>query len=468
MPEPTFPDGFLWGAATSAYQIEGQPLADGAGPSIWHRFAHSPGRIVNGETGDLACDHYRRFADDVALMADLGLGAYRFSIAWGRVLPDGRGIVNPKGLDFYRRLVDALLERGIQPMITLYHWDLPAALQDRGGWLNPDSPAWFADYAQVLFRALDDRVRLWVTINEPWVITVPGHLVGELAPGHRDLFEAPLVAHHLLLAHAEAVAAYRSLGLHQIGLAVNLEPQHPASATSEDQAAAVRRDAFINRWFLDPLFLGAYPTELSSIFGSAWPEFADSDLARIRSSTLSDSARVAKPGASGPTGFIGVNYYSRGLVQAEPKAPPLGAIRVSPEDAPRTAMGWEVYPQGLTETLLWLKDRYANPPLYITENGAAFDDPPPVNGLVLDPDRVDYLSSHLCAAREAIQRGVDLRGYFVWSLLDNFEWAQGYAKRFGLIQVDPLTQARTLKSSASFYRDVIRSHAIGLPRCTDT
>ncbi len=218
-PEPSFPNRFLWGTATSAYQIEGHPLADDAGPSIWHRFSHSPGRVANGDTGDLACDHYRRFADDINLMADLGLGAYRFSIAWGRVLPEGRGGVNSKGLDFYQRLVDGLLERDIQPMVTLYHWDLPVALHERGGWLNPDSPAWFADYAQVLFRALDDRVPLWVTINEPWVVTVPGYLEGELAPGHRDPFEAPRVAHHLLLAHAEAVAAYRSLGSHRVGLA---------------------------------------------------------------------------------------------------------------------------------------------------------------------------------------------------------------------------------------------------------
>jgi beta-glucosidase len=462
MNDLTFPAGFLWGAATSAYQIEGQPLADGAGSSIWHRFAHTPGRVANGDTGDLACDHYRRFRDDIALMADLGLGAYRFSIAWGRVLPDGRGAVNARGLDFYQRLVDALLERGIAPMITLYHWDLPAALHDRGGWLNPDSPDWFADYAQVLFRALDDRVPLWVTINEPWVVTVPGYLDGELAPGHRDPFAAPRVAHHLLLAHAGAVAAYRSMGRHRIGLAVNLEPQHPASAAPEDQAAAVRRDAFINRWFLDPLLLGEYPAELASMFGAAWPAFADSELARIRPATPCGSAPDGFARAGVRTDFIGVNYYSRGLVRAAPKTLPLGAIRVSPADARRTTMGWEVYPQGLTETLLWLKERYHNPPLYITENGAAFDDPPPADGLVRDPERVDYLRSHLSAAHAALQREVDLRGYFVWSLMDNFEWAQGYAKRFGLIQVNPVTQARTLKTSAQVYREIIRRNGIGL------
>lgn len=444
-----FPNDFLWGAATSAYQIEGHPLADGAGPSIWHRFVHQPGRIAHGDTGDLACDHYHRFAEDVALMADLGLGAYRFSIAWGRVLPEGRGAVNIKGLDFYRRLTDALLKRGIRPMITLYHWDLPAALHDRGGWLNPDSPRWFADYAQILFDALDDRVPLWVTLNEPWVVSVLGYLEGELAPGHQDWFETPRVAHHLLLAHAEAVAAYRASGRHRIGLAVNLEPQHPASSSPDDQAAAARRDAFINRWFLDPLLLGVYPSELESLFGPAWPGFADADLKRIQCAT----------------DFIGVNYYSRGLVRAAPNHPPLNAVRISPTYAPRTSMDWEIYPQGLTDTLLWLKDRYGNPPLYITENGAAFDDPSPCNGEVSDPERVDYLRTHLCAAHAAITQGIDLRGYFAWSLLDNFEWAQGYAKRFGLVQVDSLTQKRTLKTSARFYREVIGGNGVTPSPC---
>ncbi|MBK1723816.1 GH1 family beta-glucosidase [Thiocystis violacea] len=440
-PAAPFPAGFLWGAATSAYQIEGFPLAGGAGPSIWHRFAHTPGRVARGETGDLACDHYHRYLDDVAIMADLGLDSYRFSVAWGRVLPEGRGAVNQQGLDFYARLVDALLERGIRPMATLYHWDLPAALHDRGGWLNPDSPRWFADYAEVLFRALDDRVPFWITVNEPWVVAVLGYLEGQLAPGHRDLFETPRVAHHLLLAHAQAVAAYRSLGRHQIGIAVNLEPQHPESPSAADLEATNRRDAFINRWFLDPLRLGRYPEELASIFGLAWPDFPETDLERLRDSG----------------DFIGVNYYARGLVRAAPDAPPLCAARVSPPDAELTAMGWEVYPRGLTQTLLWLKERYANPPLYITENGAAFADPPPRAGRVEDPRRVAYLRSHIAAAAAAIAQDVDLRGYFAWSLLDNFEWAEGYDKRFGLVQVDPRDQTRVPKASARFYREVIAS-----------
>ena len=442
-----FPPGFLWGVATSAYQIEGHPLADGAGPSIWHRFSHTPGRIAHGDTGDLACDHYRRYAEDLDLIQWLGVNAYRFSVSWGRVLPEGRGRVNQPGLDFYRRLVDGLVERGIRPMITLYHWDLPAALYDRGGWLSPDSPHWFADYADILFRALDDSAPLWITINEPWVVTVPGHLEGGLAPGHRDLFEPPRVAHHLLLAHAEAVRAYRALGRHQIGLAVNLEPQHPATDRPEDQAAARRRDAFINHWFLDPPLLGRYPPELADIFGPAWPDFSATDLERLRE----------------PGDFIGVNYYSRGLTRAAPEAPPLGAVRMPPPcTAESTTMGWEVYPAGLTEILLWVRERYGSPPVYITENGAAFDDPPSEAEPIPDPRRIAYLRGHIQAAGAALAQGVDLRGYCVWSLLDNFEWAEGYAQRFGLYRVDPSDQRRQPKKSADYLRSVIASNGATL------
>jgi beta-glucosidase len=438
--DQSFPPGFLWGAATSAYQIEGSPLADGAGPSIWHRFSHRPGTIANGDTGDGACDHYRRFPTDLDLMVELGLTAYRFSVAWGRVLPEGTGRVNPKGLDFYQRLVDGLLERGIQPMLTLYHWDLPDALETRGGWLHPDSPRWFADYAAIIFGALDDRVGLWVTLNEPWVSTVCGHLNGTHAPGHRNLAEPPRVAHQLLCAHGEAVTAYRSLGRHQIGISLNLEPQHAATDAPVDREAARRRHHFINRWFLDPLCQGEYPHELAAIFGTDWPRFPDADLRRI----------------STPLDFLGVNYYSRGLVCHDPTDIPLRARRITPTDRPCTAMDWEVYPDGLTETLVWIKQRYGDLPLYVTENGAAFDDPLPAAGKVQDPARIDYLSSHLDALRSAMEQGVDLRGYFAWSLLDNFEWAEGYAKRFGLIHVDHATQHRTLKASGRFFGEFIR------------
>jgi beta-glucosidase len=441
-----FPDKFLWGAATSAYQVEGSPLADGAGASIWHNFTREPGRVANGDTGDLACDHYRRYADDVALMARLSLNAYRFSVAWARVLPEGTGKPNQKGLDFYRRLVDALLARDIEPMITLFHWDLPSALQARGGWLNPDSADWFADYARTLFEALDDRVPHWLTLNEPWVITVAGHLQGDHAPGHRNVHEAPRVAHALLRAHAAAVTAYRASGRHRIGLAVNLEPQHPASSNAQDVAAAARRDAFINRWFLDPLFHGVYPRELADIFGAEWPGYTAPDLSGLPSTV----------------DFLGVNYYSRGVVRDDPADQPLRATRVRQDGMLHTAMDWEVYPAGLTETLLWIKEHYGNPPVYITENGAAFDDPPPAQGGLQDTLRVDYLRRHLLATRQALEQGVNLRGYFAWSLLDNFEWAFGYARRFGLVHVDFATQQRTPKASARFYADVIRSRGASL------
>lgn len=439
-PSRTFPESFLWGAATSAYQIEGSPLADGAGASIWHRFAHTPGRIRNGDTGDVACDHYRRYRDDLALMSNLGLTAYRFSIAWSRVMPQGRGAVNAAGLDFYERLVDGLLERGIEPMATLYHWDLPAALDDRGGWLNPDIAHWFADYAQTMFRRLDGRVKLWATLNEPWVVTDAGYLHGVHAPGHRSPFEAPIASHHLLRAHGAAVRAYRAEGKHRIGLVVNLEPKYAASQSAEDLAATARADAYMNRQYLDPVFFGSYPAELREIFGAAWPEWSPEDFALLRE-------RID---------FLGVNYYTRGVTRCERTAWPLAAASVRQRQATYTETDWEVYPQGLTDVLVWIKDRYGNPPVYVTENGAAFYDPPVIAGDSLtDPLRVDYLCRHLRALRAARAAACNVQGYFAWSLLDNFEWSLGFSKRFGLVHVDFETQRRTPKASARFYSRVI-------------
>jgi beta-glucosidase len=442
-----FPDGFLWGAATSAYQIEGSPLADGAGPSVWHRFAHTPGMVANGDTGDVACDHYRRWRDDVALMLELGLGAYRFSIAWGRILPEGTGRVNSAGLDFYARLVDALLEAGIRPCATLYHWDLPAALDDRGGWLNRDVAGWFAEYAAIVFRALDDRVELWTTLNEPWVVVDGGYLHGKLAPGHHSLFEAPIAAHHLLLAHAAAVEAYRAEGRHEIGIVVNLEPKHALTDSESDHAARDRADAYMNRWYLDPVLVGRYPDQMSELFGAAWPDFPPRDLDRIRQ----------------PIDYLGVNYYTRGVMCDAPTLLPPGVGRVIVPHRTHTMTCWEVYPDGLAETLIAVRERYGEIPLYVTENGAAFYDPPVADGdTVLDPLRVAYFRDHLRAARQAIQDGVDLRGYFAWSLLDNFEWAHGYDMRFGLVHVDYSTQKRTLKESGRFYSEVIRTNGEAL------
>jgi beta-glucosidase len=443
MNDRAFPPGFLFGAATSAYQIEGSPLADGAGPSIWHRFSHTPGHTHNDETGDVACDHYHRYKDDVALMRELGLNAYRFSISWGRVLPDGTGAVNERGLDFYRRLVDELLEAGIQPNATLYHWDLPAALDDRGGWLNRDVSWWFADYAQVVFRALDDRVSMWATLNEPWVTSDGGYLHGVLAPGHRNHFEAPLAAHNQLRAHAAAVQAYRAFGTKPIGIVVNLEPKSAAGDSEEDAAAVRRADAYMNRQYLDPIFFGQYPPEMLDMFGEAWPNLWDAADLRI------------------PIDFLGINYYKRGITRHDPSVPIERATRVENPRGTVTTLNWEVYPPGLTDILLWVTERYGPMPLYVMENGAAFYDPPvAVDGRIDDPLRVAYLRDHLHAALDAIDRGADLRGYFVWSLLDNYEWSAGYAQRFGIIHVDYETQARTIKESGRFYADVIKRASV--------
>ena len=442
----SFPDGFLWGAATSAYQVEGSPLADGAGPSIWHRFTRTPWLVPGGDNGDVACDHYRRYPEDVRLMRELGLNAYRFSVSWSRVLPEGTTQVNEKGLDFYRRLVDALLEHGMWPLVTLYHWDLPAALDDRGGWLNPDVAHWFADYAQVMYRALDDRVEMWTTLNEPWVVTDGGYLHGAIAPGHRNLFEAPIASHHLLLAHAAAVEAYRAEGEHRIGLVVNIEPKYPASESAEDLAATRRAEAYMNRQYLDPVFHGRYPDEMKEVFGEAWPDFPAADLERIRQ----------------PIDFLGINYYTRSVTRFDSTCLPLKASGVRQKRHAYTETSWEVYPQGLTDTLVWIKERYGNLPLYVTENGAAFYDPPTVEGEVQDPLRVDYLRNHLRAAHQAIAQGVDLRGYCVWSLFDNLEWSLGFSKRFGIVHVDFETLKRTPKASARFYSEVIRTNGENL------
>jgi beta-glucosidase len=446
-PDFRFPDDFLWGASTSAHQVEGSPLADGAGRNIWYRFERTPGMVRDGDRGDVACDHYRRYEEDVRLMREIGLTSYRFSIAWSRVLPQGKGAVNEKGLDFYRRLVDCLLAHGIQPMVTLFHWDLPAALDDLGGWLNRDIAGWFADYGETVFRALDDRVELWATLNEPWVVTDGGYLHGVLAPGHRNFFETPIASHNLLRAHASAVQAYRSLGKHQIGLVVNIEPKDPASDSPEDLAATVRADAYMNRQYLEPVFLGRYPDEMREVFGEAWPDFSAADLEHIRQ----------------PIDFVGVNYYTRKVTYNDPTALPVRANGVWQRQHTYTETGWEVYPQGLADALLGIRQRYGDIPFYVTENGAAFYDPPAAGpDGVQDLLRVGYLRDHLRVVHRLIAGGLDLRGYYVWSLLDNFEWSLGYTKRFGIVHVDYTTQKRTPKASARFYSEVIRTRGAAL------
>jgi beta-glucosidase len=438
-----FPDGFLWGASTAAYQIEGSPLADGAGPSIWHRFVHTPGLTANGDTGDVACDHYNRYREDVALMKALGLQAYRFSISWSRVFPQGTGPINEAGLDFYNRLVDALLEAGIQPLPTLYHWDLPAALDDRGGWLNPDVANWFADYGEAMFRRLDGRVKRWATLNEPWVVTDGGYLHGALAPGHKNLFETPIASRNLMLAHGAAVKRYREVGKHEIGLVVNLEPKFPATDSQPDRQASNRSDAYMNRQYLDPAFGLGCPPEMAEIFGPAWRDWTPEELAL----------------AAQPIDWLGINYYTRGVMKHDDAMPPVRAAYVRQPHATYTETSWEVYEQGMTDILLWVKKRYGDVPLYITENGSAFYDPPAaIDGRVEDPLRVDYLKRHLRAVQAAITGGVDVRGYMTWSLLDNLEWSLGYSKRFGIVHVDFATQERTPKDSARLYSQVIASN----------
>jgi beta-glucosidase len=430
--------------------VEGAVAEDGRGPSIWDTFSHTPGRTRNGDTGDVACDQYHRYPEDVALMAELGVGAYRFSVAWPRVQPSGRGRPNARGLDHYRRLVDALNRAGIAPVATLYHWDLPQALEDLGGWTNRDTASRFADYADAVRSALEGEVRHWITINEPWVAAWIGYGTGRHAPGIADDHKAMLATHHLLLAHGLALDALEG---QDVGIALNLQPTRPGSDEEDDVLAAERVHAHAHRLFLDPLFGRGYPTELLDAYaGPAGLEFVrDGDLAVI--------AR--------PFGFLGVNYYRPEIVWGAPstarRAFPgsLGAWSGPPDGAETTTMGWTIDPEALTELLLALRDDYGPERIVITENGAAFEDEVGPDGGIEDHRRVAYLRDHVQAAREALAAGVALGGYFAWSLLDNFEWAEGYAQRFGLVRVDFETQARTLKASAEWYREVLQAR--GLP-----
>jgi beta-glucosidase len=438
-----FPRSVRLGAATAAFQIEGATGADGRGESIWDRFCATPGAVANGDTGDPACDHYRRWEADLDLMAELGLESYRFSIAWPRVQPTGRGPANAAGLGFYRRLTEGLLERGIEPIATLYHWDLPQALQDAGGWGERDTAQRFAEYAELVAAELGDSVSQWITHNEPWVVAFLGHAYGTKAPGIRHWPTALRSSHHLLLSHGLALQALRAqLGeLAQVGIALNQYPFHPAGPGDADRDAARRMDGHLNRWFLDPVLRGSYPADMVGLYEGLYgpPEsIRDGDLALIHA----------------PIDFLGVNYYNPQRIAAAPGVLPLQAVQVDPLP-PTTAMGWEVNPDGLYEVLTRVRRDYGALPVYITENGAAFDDPPATNGHVEDPERTAYLQGHLAAVARAVADGVDVRRYCLWSLLDNFEWEAGYDKRFGIVHVDFTTQARILKRSALWYRDFI-------------
>jgi len=433
-----FPADFVWGASTASYQIEGAVEADGRGKSIWDVFCHIPGRVKNGDTGDVACDHYRRWRDDVDLLARGGFNAYRFSTAWPRILPAGSGSVEQRGLDFYDRLVDALIERRITPWLCLYHWDLPQAVQEHGGWLDRGTCDKFADYAGLVARRLGDRVKHWATFNEPNVHAVFGHGVGTHAPGLTGLPNTLAAIHHQNLAHGRAAAALRAerTDLH-VGTIVNLQPARPSSGRDEDRRAAERFDAIWNGACLEPLVAGRYPAAVAAEFA---PLIADGDLAAMHQ----------------PLDYLGVNYYAPMYIARAPESLFGAWFGAAPERTRFTAMGWPIDAGGLTETLIRFRERCGALDLYVTENGACFDDAVAADGCVYDDERVAYLRDHLQAARTALAAGVKLRGYFVWSLIDNFEWAEGYEKRFGVVRVDFATQKRTPKSSFSYLQAVVR------------
>ncbi len=458
----SFPKDFLWGSATSSYQIEGAWQEDGKGPNIWDVFSHTPGKVLNGDTGDVAIDHYHRYRDDVSLMADLGLQAYRFSFSWARIIPDGTGAIEKRGLDFYDRLIDALLEKNIHPMATLYHWDLPAVLQDKGGWTHRDSASWFADYSAVVHDAFSDRVKMWATLNEPWVSAFLGHGIGIHAPGIKDPVAAFAAAHHLLLGHGKAVQAMRAQSSDsQLGIVLNLAPVYLEGDAPDDHPAhtsVALHDAILNGLWTEPLLRSHYPDLLLQLGDVVTGNIKDGDLGII----------------SEPIDWMGINYYqdirfvpSDVTPSADPMNPPgtdlPGTVGVEPAPAIGnvTSFGWSTTPDGLRALLVTLDGEYDNlPPIFITENGCAYDYPVE-DGVVNDTLRVTYMHEHLTALLEAIKEGVDVRGYMHWSLFDNFEWAEGYRQRFGMVHVDFDTQVRTPKQSALFYARVIADN--GLP-----
>lgn len=437
------PADFLWGAATAAYQVEGAVDVDGRLPSIWDDFVRIPGAVENGDTGDVACDHYRRWPEDLGIMKQLGLDAYRFSVAWPRVIPTGRGEVNAPGLDHYDRLVDALLEADIRPFVTLFHWDLPSALQDVGGWPERDTAYAYADYAAVVAARLGDRVKDWNTVNEPLCTAWIGYLEGRFAPGVKDLKQAVHASHHLLLAHGLGVQAITANAAEpaNIGLVVNLSGIEPATDKAEDVEAAVRMDGHVNRWWLDPANGRGYPADMIDVYGVEPPVVGD-DLEVI----------------AAPVGYHGLNYYFRQIVEADRSGPVPHARQVPVEGAATTAMGWEIHGQGLADLIHRLTDEYGARSIYVTESGAAFDDKVAEDGSIDDADRIAYLEEHLAAVARAVEAGAPVNGYFTWSLLDNFEWDSGLGKRFGLVRVDYDTQVRTVKASGHRYAEIIAEH----------
>ncbi|WP_411105037.1 GH1 family beta-glucosidase [Streptomyces sp. cmx-4-9] len=437
-----FPQEFAWGTATSAYQIEGAVKEDGRGPSIWDTFSHTPGKVDNGDTGDEACDHYHRWPQDIALMKQLGTNAYRMSIAWPRIVPDGSGQVNARGLDFYDKVIDGLLEAGITPSVTLYHWDLPQALQDRGGWTVRETAEHLATYASAVAERLGDRVTQWATLNEPLCSGWIGHLEGRMAPGLSDLTAAVRASYHLLLGHGLATRALRAAAPGaQIGIVTNHSTVVPASDHPEDIAAATRMDGHTNRWWLDPVYGRGFPADMRELYGVELPE-RPGDLQTI----------------AAPLDWHGLNYYFPATVTNDADGPVPFAREVRLPDVPRTGLDWQIDADGIESLLLRLTNDYGVRKLYVTENGSAFPDAVGPDGSVDDPGRTAYLEQHLAACARAVRQGAPLAGYYAWSLLDNFEWAYGYDKRFGLVHVDYATQQRTVKTSGHRYADILRSH----------
>jgi len=438
-----FPKDFIWGAATASYQIEGAWNEDGRGESIWDRFSHTPGKTLDGDTGDVACNHYHLWRDDIKLMKGLGLKAYRFSIAWPRILPSGMGSINEAGIDFYSKLVDELLEVGIRPFATLYHWDLPQALQDKGGWTARMVVDAFVEYTDIITRALGDRVKDWITLNEPWVSAFVGYQDGRHAPGHTSQDEAIVASHHLLLSHGRSVPVIRSNSKDaNVGITLNLTPKVPASPSIADKKAAFWEDGYVNRWFLDPISSRGYPEDMVKFYNKDMSFVQQGDMEEIEV----------------PIDFLGVNYYTRNIARSQVVPEKENLPQTVFREGQITEMDWEVYPQSLYDLLGRLHFEYNFPSIYITENGAAFPDEVNENGEVHDPSRVSYIQTHLESVNKAIQIGVPVHGYFVWSLLDNFEWGFGYSKRFGIVYVDYKTQKRILKSSAKWYQNKIQEN----------
>lgn len=437
-----FPKDMKWGAATAAYQVEGAAYEGGRGPSIWDTFSHTPGKVVNGDNGDVACDSYHRYEEDVKLMKELGIEVYRFSVSWPRVFPSGTGEVNQEGIQYYHNLVDALIENGIEPMCTLYHWDLPQALQDKGGWNNRETVEAFADYSAYMFKELSGKVKNWITINEPWCASFLSNFIGVHAPGNQDLQLATTISHHLLLAHGKAVTRFRALGVEgEIGYAPNLEWLEPFSSKQQDIDACNRGMGFFIEWFFDPVFKGSYPEFMVKWFEEKGAVLAieDGDMETINQ----------------PIDFIGINYYtgSVGRYKKDEELFDLEKVDIGYE---KTDLNWNIYPEGFFKALGKVKDQYGSIPIYITENGACYNNGVE-NGCVKDQGRIDYIKQHLTSLKRSMDSGVNIKGYLSWSLLDNFEWAEGYDKRFGLIHVNFNTLERTKKDSYYWYKQTIKN-----------